>query len=127
MTTTDFRCALDNLTVARRSIAARQRRGAGLGQERLQESYDPPAAFLPQSVQLLAIAQQKAREGHHRSSANYRQNEEQGHHGCQVLHKSPVTLSPRDVFLQFAAVIIVVITSEVSQKQHSVFMLAHND
>jgi len=127
MITTGFRCALKGFTVVRTSIAAWQRCGVRLGQARLQESCDPPAAFLPESVQLLAIAHQKTRESRHRSSAKYRQHEEQGHNRGGALGKSPVTPNLRSFFLQFAAVVSSVITNEAPQNQRFSLILAHKD
>jgi hypothetical protein len=66
-------------------------------------------------LQLLAIADQKAREGHYRSNANYRQHEQLGYHRRQVLHKSLAGPNRRNVFLQLAAFITVVIKNDVPE------------
>ena len=79
MITADFRCPLEGFMVVRPSIVARQRCDVRFAQVQLLASCDQLAGVL-QSPQLLGIAHQKAREGHHPSNANYRQHDEQGHH-----------------------------------------------
>ncbi len=72
------------------------------------------------------MAHQKAREGHHRSNANYRQREEQGHHRREAFHKSLARPNLRNAFLQSAAFIAVVIENDMPRKRCSYLMLAHN-
>ncbi len=153
---TDFCCAFDSFRGVSSRMAAWKGSGVRLGQARLQESCDQLAAFLAQPLQLLAIAHQKAREGHQAnqrcqtnlaknpdagarpvvgkivmqrrstSSANYRQQGEQGEHRCEALHTSPVTLNPCNALLHFAAFITAVMTNGVPQKRRVSFVLAYN-
>ena len=124
MITTDFRCPLQRFMVVRPSIVARQCCAVRPAQVRLLASCNQLAGIL-QSRQLLGIARQKVRDGEQSPNANYRQHDEQGHHGRAPVHKSFVKLNLRNAFLRFAAFIAVVIKNDVPHKRRNCLMLAH--
>lgn len=77
--TTDFCSPVESLTVVRSSTAAWQCYDRRLAQMRILASFEQLAGVL-QSLHLLGIAHQKAREDHQPTNADYRQHGEQGHH-----------------------------------------------